>query len=322
MLLYPGYLVLFLALISYLGEVHPAFDSISHFRFHLSAVAIILAFLVLVFQRRKAALPLFAAGLIVCFHTATWIMPARGGAIAGTDAGVSATYKLLHMNVRFDNLSPNAVLSLIAAEQPDVISLNEVSTLWQEPLHRIATAYPHQLICQRRSVIGGVAILSRRPFVGKGHCLHDSMMAWQQVDLNGHVVNFISVHMHWPWPFRQPVQTEEMIADLTHIADEPSVMSGDFNAVPWSATLRAFRAASGMEIIRGIGATWLPYDLSRFLPADFGLPIDQILAATTLDVSAHRLNNRAGSDHLPVLAEIKISEVRRLEPRELVQLSD
>ena len=60
-------------------------------------------------------------------------------------------YRLLQLNLRFDNPAPEKVLSLIGRVQPDVITLNEVSAMWSRSLHLIATA---TLSCRLRSTAG------------------------------------------------------------------------------------------------------------------------------------------------------------------------
>ena len=73
-------------------------------------------------------------------------------------------YRLLQLNLRFDNRTPEKVLSLIGRVQPDVITLNEVSAMWSRELAADIgdLSLSHRL--HGRNGVGGVAILSRRPF--------------------------------------------------------------------------------------------------------------------------------------------------------------
>lgn len=94
---------------------------------------------------------------------------------------------MLQLNLRFDNPTPEKVLSLIGRLNPDVVTLNEVSTRWMEKLAFIKAAYPHQIICSASYAIGGVAILSRRPFVAgtEPECSDRGSFAIADVDFAG-----------------------------------------------------------------------------------------------------------------------------------------
>ena len=55
---------------------------------------------------------------------------------------LSPVYRLLQINLRFDNPEPGKVLSLIGRVRPDMMTLNEVSAMWAEKLALLSSAYP------------------------------------------------------------------------------------------------------------------------------------------------------------------------------------
>src|SRR5690606_13254584 len=120
--------------LGFLSSVHPFFDSLAHFRFHLSIAVIAASIpLLLTSLRREGLMALvLAAGALY-----TTLDRRAGGAesVAGEAAGApQASYRMLHLNLRFDNATPQKVLSLIGETRPDVITLAEVSELWEGKL--------------------------------------------------------------------------------------------------------------------------------------------------------------------------------------------
>ena len=96
-------------------------------------------------------------------------------------------YRLLQMNLRFNNPTPKKVLSLIGRTNPDVITLDEVSAMWTTELGYIASAYPYRILCPYPNGVFGVALLSRRPFAAgtEPHCEPRGAMAIATVDFGG-----------------------------------------------------------------------------------------------------------------------------------------
>ena len=303
--------MLSLALIAgFFGEVHPAFDSFAHFRVHF-AVLLLLAALPLLFVRRfmwnglLAALFGCAAILTV---TGTSFLPGLGPVQAAFQPKdeISPVYQLMQLNLRFDNPEPEKVLSLIGRVRPDVITLNEVSAMWTEKLALLATAYPHRVVCRIDNRAGGAAILSLRPFAQgtEGQCLDGGTFATATVDLGGRFVDVGALHLHWPWPFDQAKQIDDLTPLLAGMA-ETAILAGDLNATPWSAASERIADAAAMTPAGPAGPTWLYRMLPEMLRFA-GLPIDRIFAKG--DVVVHSVNtlDAVGSDHLPVLVEFSL----------------
>lgn len=293
----------------FLGFIHPAFDSFSHFRIHL-AVLTALAVLPLALLRYWPE-AVFAAALSGATVMATiappWTQESRTAHFTEATAASTPIYRLMQLNLRFDNGEPQRVLSTIGTFRPDVITLNEVSEPWRERLALLEPAYPFQVVCPPPSAIGGVAILSRRPFLSNPStaCGERGSFARVTVDFGGQAVDVAAMHLGWPWPFGQPWHLSRVEDELTTIGDT-AILAGDFNAVPWSWTVRRVEEIGGFRAIRGIGPTWL----DRRLPAGWrtwiGLPIDQVLVKGAIVAGPARTLPAAGSDHLPVLLTFSV----------------
>lgn len=289
----------------YLGWAHAAFNSFSHFRMHLAAglLVLVLPMALLRFYPEAVFAALLAIGSIV--QTAGLPFAGMAARAVGTDA--PATYRLLQLNMRYDNREPERTLSLIGEMKPDIITLNEVSALWIERLKVLEAAYPHRMICPPPAYIGGSAILSRRPFAAgtAPSCGDRGSLAQATLDIGGSRVEIAALHLGWPWPYEQPWQLPHLEPVLSQIGDT-AIVAGDFNAVPWSRTTRRVAAASGTSILRGIGPTWLSYRLPETWRGWIGLPIDNVLVKGAVVPLGLRALDNAGSDHLPVLLEFRL----------------
>lgn len=301
-LLLCGAIILASLIGGHLNRLHPALDSLSHFRLHLAAVGVLLALVLAVLRN-----PLGAAALgvisVLSFGLTVWPSLAINNTAVAADG---PEYRMVQANLRFDNRTPEAFLRLVAQTRPDVITLQEVSNVWLPKLQAINAAYPHQLVCPGTNRVGGVAILSRRPFVegGLSTCANAGALAIQSVDFNGTVVTVTSVHLKWPWPHGQANQLAAMEARFREImaADAPILIGADLNAAPWSATAEAIANATRTQILPQWRGTWLLPSLPKTWVTVAGLPIDNILSGGLALQSATTLHD-VGSDHRPILIE-------------------
>ncbi len=296
--------------LGFFGAYHPALDSFSHFRAHLAVVLAFLALMLFLFTpfRIEAAVALaFALGAFSTTSIALplpWLSPVQAGFEARPDD--QATYRLLQMNLRYDNATPEKVLSLIGRAQPDVVTLEEVSPMWKDKLDLLAKAYPHRIVCSSPHGSSGVAILSRRPFAADSepYCSTSGALALASVDFGGTPVDVVALHLRWPWPFAHGGQASQVAIPLSSLGPT-AVVAGDCNAAPWSATVRQLATAGGLTPMPSVGPTWQYIKLPELLRFS-GLPIDQVFSkGAVLIHSAARLEP-VGSDHLPVMVQFSL----------------
>jgi endonuclease/exonuclease/phosphatase (EEP) superfamily protein YafD len=94
-------------------------------------------------------------------------------------------------------------------------------------------------------------------------------------------------------------------AVLSGLGDS-AIVAGDFNAVPWSWTVRRITGEGRFRHVGGLGSTWLFLGLPDLLRRHVGLPIDHVLVkGGVLTLSARKLED-VGSDHLPILHEFTL----------------
>lgn len=292
-------------LAGFFSRLHPAFDSFAHFRLHL-AVLMALASLFLLGSRIwlegavALALSIGAAATTSTFMELPLVRATHAQAPNG-----EPVYRLLQLNLRYDNLEPNRVLSLIGRENPDVVTLDEVSQMWQDKLALLSFAYPYRVLCPFPNGQWGVAILSKRPFAqgGEAQCYDRGSLAIAPIDFGGRPVDIAALHLGWPWPFHQPRQLLSLPAPLASLGDT-ALLAGDMNATPWSAAVSRVAALGGLDLMRSVGPTWLSMHLPQFMWFA-GLPIDQVFQrGVTIHVA--RALEPVGSDHLPLLVEFSL----------------
>jgi len=292
----------------FFGFLHPAFDSFAHFRVHLAVLMALCALPLLAtsFRLQAAVALLFA---VAAFVTTSNALPRLWQVQAAyeTQPGDQIVYRLLQMNLRFNNPTPKKVLSLIGRTNPDVITLDEVSEMWTTELGYITSAYPYRILCRYPNGVFGVALLSKRPFAAgtEPFCERRGAMAIAKVNFGGTGVDVAAIHLSWPWPREQAWQIGELSEPLASLG-ETAIMAGDCNAVPWSAAVRRVASIGQLTVMPSAGPTWMYIKLPDFLRRFAGLPIDQVFSKGAVIIhSAARLED-TGSDHLPILVEFSL----------------
>ncbi|MCR4267454.1 endonuclease/exonuclease/phosphatase family protein [Nitratireductor sp. ZSWI3] len=303
----------------YWGRLHPAFDAMAHFRLHLAFLLALLAVPLLLFHGwRRIGMAAVVLGIAALAST---LAPGMKTAPASAADVPAARYRLLQMNLRYDNASPKKLFSLIGEVRPDVVTLNEVSRMWVEELKFLEATYPYRIICPPPARIGGVAILSRRPFLhpAAASCHDRGSMAVASVNFGGTFVDVAALHLGWPWPYEQKDQVQRVIPAVRQLG-KTAILAGDLNAAPWSATARRLEAAGQMRIIAGIGATWFAPSFPTSIRRIAGLPIDNIFTkGGIVPISVRRMED-AGSDHLPVLFEFGLLPRQHDDEEEVMQV--
>lgn len=291
----------------HLNALHPAFDSLSHFRLHLAVAGVALALLLAVMRH---ALGAAALGVISALSLALTVWPALEFGNEKPAAETGASYRLIQANLRFDNRTPEEFLRLLAREQPDVVTLQEVSESWLPKLAAISASWPHRLICPGTNRVGGVAILSRRPFApgGLSACAHSGALGIATIDFNGANLTIATVHLKWPWPHGQPRQLAAMAADFRAMKDAgfPFLMGGDMNAAPWSAAVQSIADATGSKVLPQVRGTWLLANMPASWIGFAGLPIDNILASEQVRLTDAARTSPFGSDHLAIVVDFTV----------------
>ncbi len=115
----------------------------------------------------------------------------------------------------------------------------------------------------------GVAVLSHTPLLQE-NCAHAPGMAWAVTEVRGTLVQVISLHLHWPWPYSQQGHAAVLVEEISQLKDGMTVIGGDFNMAASGQTLAWFEQATGTARVGPLVRT---FDLF-----DYPLGIDHVLA--------------------------------------------
>jgi endonuclease/exonuclease/phosphatase (EEP) superfamily protein YafD len=209
---------------------------------------------------------------------------------------------------------PGRVAEAVRRSDADIVGLQELTAEQEAGLRdALADDYPYQIL--HGVGIPGKGLLSRYPILEgeqiRGHPERPDLRA--TVDVHGRTLQVAVVHPEPPrfvaGGLRPSVYTngqiDELIGLLAH--QLPLVLLGDFNMTRLQAQYRRVAAAGLVDAFhvagRGLGRTF-PLRRGR-IPLLPVLRLDYIWLSPALEAVAARVGPDAGSDHLPVLADIR-----------------
>ncbi len=273
----------------------------THFRV-VYALATFVALVLAVLTRRW----LFTAATAVLL---TWllagIVPWYIRPAPAEAAAPGVTLKVLTANVSVRNKHKERMLDLIAREKPDVVFVQELNRAWADTL---ANTYPYKVESERKDFFG-LGLYSRFPIQ---NVEMEDPVGWDvplmraDIVVEGRRVHLVNVHLSPP---EGGSLTKIRLAQYPWLTgyvasvDGPMIVAGDFNCTMWSplytALVKSGKLVNAREG-RGIMPSWMPLGGALFF-----LPLDHVLARG-MDITGSRLTDRIGSDHCPIVAELRL----------------
>lgn len=288
-------------------------DMITFFRPQL-ALAVLLVLCAAIWLRRWAVS--LALGVLLLINALPLFLI---GVPTAASAG-APNLRILSANVLFDNPSLARFGEVIAGLSPDVIITQEAKFKWPDAL-RALPDYPY-LVGPQISKWNGNLVLSRYPLRARlvpdmppsGYSLGGGYAVRVEVDLPDRAQPLVIYAIHAPTP-RTLVgwQARNRYLDVLaeRIAAEPSgtpiVLAGDWNTPVWSPAYARTLELSGLEATER--SAWPPptrFFLSLFGGAKVGTPIDHVAVSKGIGVAGLFTGPDFGSDHLPVVADLKL----------------
>lgn len=218
--------------------------------------------------------------------------------------------RILSFNAQRSNEAGEAFLDLVARVEPDLLLVMETDEYWDGVLARLSATYPDGAShIPEEAEFYGMHLLSRLPLVAPKVVMRPEAgtpsIVTGVVLPSGDRVRFQGVHPRPPIPFRQGTTLRD--ATLYRAAldaagsSRPTILAGDFNAVPWSGVIASVMRLGGLlepRIGRGLVPTYGAESWWKSWPLDYVL---------YQDAFALRQFGRlppVGSDHRPVLADL------------------
>lgn len=226
--------------------------------------------------------------------------------------GVDDVFTVYTANVWFDapGGQPDQIAAAIAAEDPDIVFLQEVQ--WDFLVQLQADARLDRYV-HRSTDIAGMPIQdlvwSKWPIeTATSDDLANARFV--QVTINGPGGRFIATPIHLQAPLTHPGIRDwtAQLELLTQVdRDVPRIMAGDYNATRDHRPFRRLLNTGWTDAheVKGCGfdATW---------PSDGSLPrpvmrLDHVLVTDHFEVLDLRLGDPGGSDHLPVITTLRFT---------------
>lgn len=270
------------------------------------AVALVAAGLGAALLRRWVAVGLAAAAAAI---NLLLVVPLWVGAPAQPETE-AATLDVVFFNAKVRS-DADAVAEWLASVKPDVAILAATTDAWVEPMRRasgleVALSRPSgtdlELMVLTAEEPRDVAILDWNADTSRDRGVETV------VDVDGQPVRVLGIHPVSPVGADRQQRRDRMLeraADWVAVADEPAVVVGDLNAVPWSPELRGLRAEAGLVDSldgQGLQPSW-PVPL-----AWAGVPLDHVLHTRELVTVQRELGPSFGSDHRAVHARLALVE--------------
>jgi len=288
------------------GRWSPALDGFSHFApFWLAGGLCVIAagFVMARGALRKFMLTLGCVGV---FAAAALIAPEYlRDPGPRTSKPVAPVLKLIQFNLAGEfNVDPERTAAWIAAQDADVVALEESSLLVRDAVLR---RRPYHVSCHGCSV----TILTRaKPLAGGAEPGSRPAPAMTRVTLAGANGDYtvIAAHLSWPTPDGlQQAQADALDALASRFPRDRLILAGDFNSTPWSFERR--RIDRKLELPRRTRAlfSWPARDIRRGMaPMPFPfLPIDHVYAGKDWRMVSVRRGPLLGSDHYPVVITLE-----------------
>jgi len=300
------------------------FDVFAHFAVHF--VIVIVACLVgwlLPRHHVKVALALMLAGGLglasIGFFWRAAPPPAQAGAVGGNQAaaatagGADAGIRVMTFNTWTKNHDLRALAEEILRHGVDFAGLVEFEPPKPRLGKLLAGQFPHVVDCNDIPFCY-MGFVSRWPVekVKARSLWRGPPYLHVRVHTPHGPVRVLLVHtLRFPWLGSQLKQMRA-IADIVQRAEksgEPVIVMGDFNATPFSVMLKTFQRSLGLRRI-----TWIPTWPTQPLPLP-QLAIDHMFISSHFTVRGGPYTGRpAGSDHLPVIADLALRPADRPRP--------
>lgn len=271
-------------------------------RLQLMLAAIALLFLVLWSAGRTLAGMGAALGLAgaAIYHAAklspVLIRPALADA---SEACPAEPFAVMVANVQRGNRRADELIATVRRERPTLFVAQETDEWWDAQLAALSDLYPHTEAAITGSYYG-MHVFSAVPIdMSVSYPTNpDTPVIAGIVALPGGAVSVVAIHPRPPHPSQSalPRDAELYRAALAVDRNQPTIVIGDLNAVPWETTVERMRRLGGLLDPRREAGFLASFDAQS---AWMKWPLDQVLHTAPLRALNAELHSPFGSDHLP-----------------------
>lgn len=301
-----------LALLSLGGVYSDRLDVLTHFTpiFGATGLVSLLTSLGLRLMGRSYD-PLTIAACVAALAIAVVLMVPEWLGRRPSPPGQPASWplKIIQFNLWRANVDTARTTEWIRSQSPDILVVEEAVGRGARIIDELADCLPYRS-SGAHAGYGSTLILSHHPLVASGDLADvdpgDFSGAWARIIGAFGDFTVIGLHLTWPIPPRLHHQQSRRVAERLDDFDRDSlIIAGDFNATPWSFTLRRQDKRFGIPCLTRGKFTWPAGRTQwRFSPPFPFLPLDHIYAGPAWRIVSLHTGPRLGSDHLPVVATL------------------
>lgn len=300
-----SFIIFILTILSFFGR-YPFLELTTHFRFQYFWLSVILIILLCVFRSWSFAIPTLLVLGINAFYVFPYLYPAQ--AISQNSA--KKNLRVMLANVEHRNNNYEKLLESVKLANPDIIVLQEVTEVWWGNVKNLETDYQFVKSMPKQGG-SGIAIFSRYPLENSeilqlDESTHPALL--NKINIDGKILTLLSIHPPTPIRSDKFINRNKQFAESARILREtpnPKILIGDMNNTMWSPYFVDLVRDSGLQDVRigrGIYPSWI-----SFFPSLFRIPIDHCLVSEDIEIESVSLGNSTGSDHLPLIIDLKIS---------------
>lgn len=298
--------------ISFSGAVFPAADSINILAPYWLFSGLALCGLTGFIQRKSSSkswqrltifLTLAYAGAALFL-----LFPLMGSHAARTNE--SPDLRLVSYNMYKANPDPASVAGWITQQNADIVILLEADQSALTDMQSLQTQLPYTYDCLDNGTCSTL-ILSRiparrvQPLATEDANNRKALSAVTALfPVGDALIPVTAVHQNRPWPLGDQVNDAQILNIAVQGNARGGIMAGDFNSAPWTFAMRRLARAGDMNLASGATGTWPSGLALRW----FRLPLDEVYLGPCLAVSSIRRGPSVGSDHFPLIADIKTGQ--------------
>ncbi|CAN5904015.1 hypothetical protein BH11MYX3_BH11MYX3_19660 [soil metagenome] len=231
-----------------------------------------------------------------------------------------SSLRVMSYNLNYANPDAKGTMEVIAAEDADVVLLQEIDRGWQDALSkRFAKLYPHQAFRLHARGAGGLAVLSKVA-ISSEELVPTPPDGWfpaQRLVVDGPfgAVQVLNVHLRpaiesgsWIKGFQTtpPVRLRQIQAFWKTIAKNlPTIVAGDFNEDTYGTAVD-FVEKQGLARVPTTGPTTWRYErIADCKPcAILSMNIDHVMVDGHFTATDARVLDAGASDHRPVVVTL------------------
>lgn len=218
------------------------------------------------------------------------------------EGGGNPHLRLASANLNLHNTDATALRDWLAQAQPDVMVLLELSPAFAQDIQDLP-GYPYRSLNPLPTPFG-IGVLSKFPLLNPQVIADAEGIQRIETDLlvAGCRVSLTALHPMPPISPQQRTQRDATLRDLAQrrrVLEVPSLIAGDINNSPWAPAFFGLHAF-GWHRANGLAPTW---------GGPLGIPIDHVLASAQWRLLSQQRGPDLGSDHLPLLVELKLARV-------------